>query len=65
MARIGQLQKQHRAIQELHVLSDEFAAAMTWANIHYIASTGIKTPRMNDIWARYVAWSQKYEKVLI
>lgn len=64
MAKTG-LRRRNRAYlleKELYCLSEEFAAAMRSANLSYVHLTGARTPRMFDIWARYVELAGEYEK---
>lgn len=62
MEKTGQMLKRHKAVIELQNISDEFAQAMVSAHTPWVAETGRMTLRMEEIWARYVKWSQTNEK---
>lgn len=61
MARIGNLQKRHKALKELDVLVDQFGVGMRWACLDYVA-TGRMTPNLQAVWAEYVEWAKANEK---
>lgn len=61
MAKTGQNPKLHKELLELQVLCDEFSRAMFSANAAYVATTERMTPRMQEAWAKYVAWCERNE----
>lgn len=49
-------------VHELDLLAAEFGLAMVTAHVPYIAGQGAFTPKMQDIWQRYVIWAMKAKK---
>lgn len=45
---------------ELNALAEEFADAMREGSLKHIKSCGLHTPRMSDIWGRYMLLAMEY-----